>query len=81
MSPYISPSKPPVQLSLLSFPLLLGPFWGWIGQIYLWVGFAWAFALSVLAIKQVGKVSWLRSASATLISIALAMGFYMAFIR
>jgi hypothetical protein len=62
-------------------PSVFGPFWSWFSQVYLWVGFAWAFALSVLAVKQVGKVSWPKSALATLISIAVAMGFYITFIR
>ena len=62
-------------------PSVLGPFWDWFSQVYLWVGFAWAFVLSVLAVKQVGKISSPRSVLATFISIAAAMGFYITFIR
>jgi len=62
-------------------PSLVSPFLDWVGQIYLWAGFGWAFALSVLAIKQVSGTSWLKSAFIALISIAVTMGFYIIFIR
>ena len=52
-----------------------------VSQIYLYVGFIWAFALSMLAIKETSSASWFKSALIALLSIAVTMGFYLIFIR
>lgn len=53
----------------------------WDSGIYLWVGFVWAFTLSMLATKQVSNASCSKSALTAVISIAATMSFIIIFIR
>jgi len=62
-------------------PAESGYFWSWFGNIYFWIGLAWALILSIKAVKTIGNISWLKSAVSAVISLAVAMGFYMIFIR